>query len=270
MRPSLRARLAHPWLVAAAAVAAVMTLHSLGWLTRIEGGIVSALRPVQRLAVTMGTSVGAVWGDRRSTRQVAEENRQLREQVSRLAVDNQRLRQQVSELAIVREQAEFLRQRQLTAVAARVIGRDLSAAAQVIVLDRGQRQGMRVGLPVIVNDGVLIGRVVEVGAELAKVMLLTDGRSVTPAAIDSNDTAQGVVGGEFGVSLKLDLVPKDIPLHRGDLIVTSGLEVDIPRGLLIGTVSRVETNVSSFFHVAYVQPLVPYQSLRVAAVLLSR
>ena len=260
----------NPGAVAAGALAALVVFHRVGWLAPLESGTVRILRPVQQVLVTAGTAVGAVWGDRRGQGQVRQENRQLREQVQRLAIDNQRLQQRVSELALLQEQENFLDQRQLSAVAARVIGRELSAEAQVIVLDRGQRLGVRVGLPVIVNNGVLIGRVVEVGAELSKVMLLTDGRSVTPAAIDGDPSVQGVVSGQFGVSLRLDLVPKDTPLHAGDLIVTTDHEGDLPRGLLIGSVSRVETGATPFFHVAFLQPFVPYQSLRVAAVLLPR
>ncbi|MDO8559582.1 MAG: rod shape-determining protein MreC [bacterium] len=270
MRPSLRTRLLNPWIVASLAVVLIAGLHQLGWLSPVEGVAAIAVRPLQRLFVAVGTTVNDGLGKGRNAKELAEENDQLRAQLQRLAVENQRLQQQVSELALLQEQTEFLRQRELPAVSARVIGRDLSSEAQVLVLDRGRHAGIKVGLPVIANDGVLIGRVVEVGEQLTKVMLLTDGRSVTPVAIDGAENAQGVVSGEFGVSLKLDLVPKDVALHPGDIVVTSGLELEIPRGLVIGTVSRVETGGSTFFHVAYLQPLVPYQSLRVAAILLPR
>jgi len=261
---------AHPVSLTTVGMVAIITLHQAGWLRPIESAAIVAFHPIQRMMMFAGNGISGWWEQRQTAVGLQRENLWLNTERQRLAVENQQLKQRLREAALLKEQADFLRQRNLTFVNAYVVGKDLSQEAQVIVIDRGQRSGIRVGLPVIVQQGILIGRVVEVGEEHAKVMLLTDGRSTAAAALDRSGDVMGVVSGEFGVNLKFDLVPKDQALATGDLVVTSGQEAAIPRGLLVGTVSRVTSTPSQFFHVAYLRPLVSYQTLSVAAVLLTR
>ncbi len=252
------------------AIAVTVTLHQIGWLAGLEGGVARILAPAQ---FWTHRAAAGIWQQLRAWRPtpgVREENRQLQAEAVQLRVANQRLRQQVEELAEASEQLAFARQRKFPSVPARVIGKTLGSEAQALTIDQGARAGIRAGLPVIARDGVLIGRVVDVGLETAKVMLLTDGRSVTPATLQTNLAAGGVISGEFGVSLKMDLIPKDQALAVGAVVMTSGLEPAFPRGLLIGTVSRVDASPGRYFQVAYLKPLVSYQTAQVVSVLLTR
>ena len=262
---------AHPLSVSVVVLAAAVLLHAQGLLTPLEGAIVRALTPLHRAGTELAVRVRGGGADRRSVQELQVENFRLAAQLQSLARQNQLLREQLEDFQNLQLQLSFSERRQLPLIPAHVIGKDLSVDAQTIVIDRGQRSGVRAGLPVISGDGVIVGLIREAGAEHAKVVLLTDARMVTPAAVVTDATdVSGVVSGEYGVSLKLDLVPKSYDLTPGAMVVTSGLEADVPRGLLIGTVTRVESPATEFFHQAFVQPLLQYQGLTVVGVIVPR
>lgn len=260
----------HPLSLTLAAVLAFVTWHQIGALAGVEGAVVRVLAPLQVRLVGGGSALAAWAGSFGRMKTLRDQHQRLTVQFQRLAVEHQQLKNKFEELTATQAQQEFAHNRQLAAVVARVVGKTIGAEAQVIVVDQGARAGIVAGLPVVVGEGILVGRVVEVGLEHAKVMLLTDGRSVTPASLSTNAKANGVVSGAFGVSLMMDLVPQDQALNVGDVVVTSGLEPDIPSGLLIGSITRVQTPPGNHFQVAYLQPLVPYQTLRVVSVFLTR
>jgi len=254
-----------PVVIVTALLLAMIVLHMVGLLTTVEGLAMRATQPFASVAVRAGSFIGLPWVRRGD----AIENDKITELYRQLAVENQQLKMQMRELQLAQKQTDFLQRRSQPFITARVVGKDLRREAQVIIIDQGSRAGIQEGLPVIVADGIFVGRVIEVGAEHAKVMLLTDSRSTVPAAFDRSPEIGGVVSGEFGVSLMFDLISKDKVVVAGDIVVTSELDPAVPRGLLIGTVSRVEPGRTNFFQTAYLQPMVQYQTVTLVAVLLT-
>ncbi|MEW6477680.1 MAG: rod shape-determining protein MreC [Actinomycetota bacterium] len=169
-------------------------------------------------------------------------------------------------------------------VAARVVSTGEGHRAAPLVLDRGSRDGIRTGMPVVAAGG-LVGRVLEVGPGHSTVLPVTDGgsavgvRSVPAerpsdggptsgaeplAAIDrpgAGNGAAGVVQGLGGARLRLELLDPSAPLRAGDLVVTSGLRHSrFPAGLPVG---RVAGERGRFF----VRPFAPPDRLEVVKVL---
>lgn len=259
----------HPLALTTGGLIAATALHAAGWLAPVEAVAVLALRPLQAGLIGASSAVGERWQGHRDAAALRRELTRVNAAWQRLALENQRLKRQVAESAALTTQADFLRQRDLPAVAARVVGREFSPSAQMIVVDRGRRSGLSAGAAVVARDGILIGHVAEVGEEHAKVMLLTDGRSAVAAALERADDVTGVASGEFSDRLELALIPLEVPLAAGDLVLTAIQPAGgAPGGLLIGTVSRVASSSAPFFHEAYVQPALPYQTISVVAVLL--
>ncbi|MDD5109659.1 MAG: rod shape-determining protein MreC [Patescibacteria group bacterium] len=259
---------ARPLAVAFMVSAMVIALHQMGWIAPLEGIVVRLIAPLQWVIGAGGNVVAGTWTNQRGRQELLDENQRYRELVDRLVTENQELKRQLSIEELLKEQADFLLQRRLSAVPAHVIARDFGVNVQTMVIDRGTLSGIQVGFPVIAQEGTLIGKIFEVGREHAKVLLLTDGRSVVSAALGQDLTVEGSVSGDAGPSLKLDLIPKAEELTAGDLVVTAGIDPPIPAGLLIGSVTRVESAPSAFFHVAHLQPPIPYQTLSVVSVIL--
>ena len=87
--------------------------------------------------------------------------------------------------------------------------------------------------------------------------------------MENETKSQGVVIGEHGLSLKMELIGQNEVVKEGETVVTSGLEPTIPRGLVIGKISRVLAEPNSFFQTAFIQSLVKVDSLVVVSVLKS-
>jgi len=114
---------------------------------------------------------------------------------------------------------------------------------------------------VIVENGILIGKVVEVFPVSARIMLLSNGESLV-SGVSLESEAKGIVKGEYGLGLTLDMVLQKDTIKVGDTIITSGLGGDIPRGLVIGTLQNVHFSSDKLFQQATIVLPVRLDALR--------
>lgn len=118
---------------------------------------------------------------------------------------------------------------------ARIVSATSGSVVRSAMVSAGRNAGVVPGLPVIGADG-LIGRTIEAGNGSARVLLLTDPASRVPVTIVRTGQAALVVGTNRP-SLELrDRVGPDLPLQRGDRLVTSGDGGVFPPGVPVGVV----------------------------------
>ncbi len=67
---------------------------------------------------------------------------------------------------------------------------------------------------------------------------------------------EGLISGTLGNYLIMRYLPEDVDAKPGDIIITSGLNVMYPKGLLIGTVSEINKEFSGLSRYAIVKPAV--------------
>ena len=201
-----------------------------------------------------------------------QENAQLKDQVDQLIyqlsllheiqIENQNLR----ELLNLKEQSPEALGPGADLLFAEVIGRDPSNLLRYLTIDRGSRDNLKPGMPVITARG-LVGQIDEVRPDSAKVKLLTDPSSAVTAMVQRS-RATGSVQGQTGPSLVMNLVPQteEGVAQVGDLIITSGLGGRFPPHLLIGQVSEVRRRNVDMFQEVQVQPAVDYDQLETVIV----
>ena len=112
-------------------------------------------------------------------------------------------------------------------------------------------------MPVIVSDSIIMGKVSEVLAHTSKVSLLSDSQSVVNV-VDVETGARGVLRGEYGLGILMDMVSQQDGLNKDDTIITSGLGGDIPRGLLVGKINEVKFSSDKLFQQAIITPRIKY------------
>jgi len=141
-----------------------------------------------------------------------------------------------------------------------------------IVIDKGSSAGIAKGMPVVAAEG-LVGRVVEVWPNGAKVLLITDPRSGVSVRM-VRPRLTGEAEGRAGRStLVLDLVEPAAPAPRFDVVVgddavTSGLEGSVyPPGFLVGEVLSIESKPGTTLHRLIVRPFVDFSRLEIVRVL---
>lgn len=184
---------------------------------------------------------------------LSEENATLRQELSRTQADLASLR----EGRIALEQANSLIQsvgaEAGTTITATVILRDPAPGHQSVVLNRGSREGVREGQPVLGSGATLLGIVTEVNESRSRVRLITDREAAIAALLQSSRTAGSLVGD--GDGLRLDFVPLEASVAPGDVVLTSALGGLLPPGLLVGRVSKVEAPGQALHQLIEVDPL---------------
>ncbi len=168
----------------------------------------------------------------------ASEKKQLEEMILVLTSQNIRLKEVVRENEFLKENLGILNEKKSELVMAKVVAQDQNAINSVLIIDKGEKSGVKKGQAVIVGPAVLVGRVFEVGDSFAKIRLLTDSQSQINAIVQGKNL-QGILRGRHGLGILLERIPWGENLEKGDAVLSSGLNQDVPAGLLIGLIEEV-------------------------------
>ncbi len=161
----------------------------------------------------------------------------------------------------LRSQLNFFSSHSFVHIGAEVIGRNIEPLGSTFVVNRGTKDGVKPGNAVIVSNGVLVGKVASAVEESSFVRLLNDNQSKIAATILNHDKSLGVIEGGYGISVRMNFIPQQEEVKIGDLIVTSGLEAGMPRGLLIGNVAAIEKEAYEPFQRATLSPAASLNSI---------
>ncbi len=193
-------------------------------------------------------------------------NAELQAEVSQLQAQVIELQQRVNETEVLRALVDFSRSNpESTYRAAAVIGRDPSPFLHYVVINRGSNDGIRRGMPVVTNQG-LIGRIDAVIADAARVQLITDPAASINVHLQNANTDAVLMGSVTG-DVTLDMISQDVTVEPGDLILTSGLGGGYPANLIIGQVVSVRSLDVELFQQAAVQPSVDFARLEIVLVI---
>src|SRR4029079_15394944 len=106
------------------------------------------------------------------------------------------------------------------------------------LINLGRDNGVRIGYAVVNGDG-LIGRTVDAGASVARVLLLNDLNSRIPVLVGPAGV-RALASGDNSAELRLEFLPDGASLYPGDEVYTSGSEGVLPRGLRVGVVTGAD------------------------------
>lgn len=165
--------------------------------------------------------------------------------MNQLQESNATLSQMVVELEEYRQEANRLESLiglhdayGFTSVAARVTGYSSDSYNRIITIDVGSASGVTEGLPVMGTTGV-VGQVISVSTYSSQVRLLNDAQSGVAVMLQSS-RSEGILSGSVEGVLYLKGVDEGVEVTEGEAVITSGLGGGYFRGLVIGTVSKVE------------------------------
>ena len=211
-------------------------------------------------------AVSSTWSNYFFLVGVHDANLALKKRIDALSIDNQLLQEQADENKRLRDLLVFRKKFEHTMLPAEIIGRDPSGWFKTILVDKGSSDGIYKDAGVITPDGV-VGRVIEVGLNSAKVLLLSDVNSYVDAIV-KRTRAHGIVmgRGENMCTLAYMLKTEDVAL--ADVIISSGINTSYPRGIIIGTVTKINRDRSGFFQSIEVQPSVDFSKLQEVLIVL--
>lgn len=209
-----------------------------GPLHGVQAAVEGAIAPLQLAGAPLGVAVDDA--ERASDENAATEEtlaalREQNEQLTQRSVQGEEYRLEVERLQALLGLRDAY---DIQGPTGRVIGRSTDAWNQDITLDVGSNEGVESGLTVVGASGV-IGQVISVTPGTCRVRLLSDPQSGAAAMVQSS-RAEGIVRGSLDGLLYLENIGADVNIQVGDVVLTSGLGGSYTRGLLIGTVARVE------------------------------
>lgn len=171
-------------------------------------------------------------------RALVDENRRLREQILTLSHRVQRMASLTAENVRLRELLEATRQRDMPYITAELLSLDPDPFTHQMVIDRGRRDGVYVGQPVLDASG-LVGQITATSAYSSRVLLLADASHALPVQVNRNGLRFVLQGAGSYEALNVTHVPDTADIREGDLLTTSGLGGRFPPGYPVARVAEV-------------------------------
>lgn len=205
-------------------------------------------------------------------RTLLDENEALKQQVDALTIENTQLQQDKYELNTLRELFKLDSEYdEYEKVGARIIARDSGNWYHSFTIDKGSEDGLMVDMNVIA-DGGLVGRVVSVGPNWAKVTaIISDNSNVSGEILSTGDKL--IVSGDLetmqdGLIRFSQLLDSANAVSDGDKIVTSNISDKYLPGILIGYAKDITLDSNKLTKSGYVTPAVDFEHLDEVLVIL--
>ena len=245
--------------------ALLIFLNSFGYLDRIKNAALYITVPAQKVFQTFSIDTDGFFRTIKDIDKFKQENISLRNENLKLIYEVSELKETKRENEVLRRQLDFSEDMCLNGSCfqwevGRIIGKDPSNYGKYIIIDLGAKNGIEKNQAVIVSGGILIGKIIEVFDNSSKVMLITSSDS-SINSITQTTRANGAVKGKYATGVKLEMINQNEELIPGDLVITSGLESKIPKGLIIGKISNIEESANEVFKTAHLDLFVNFNRI---------
>ncbi len=236
-----------------------------GYLNKVFDRIMTPVIGLQSTVMERLNFVINLFTISQSEVELAAENEELKKQVAELQNYIIQLQQNLNEADILYALLGFARSSpDEQYIPAKVIGKDPSPFLKYLLIDQGSDQGIRSGMPVVTNNG-LVGRIEAVTASASRVKLITDSTSMINAVVTEVD-AECMVQGSITGDVTIEMVSQDVKLEPGQIVQTSGLGGDFPSDFIIGQVLNVNQINNEIFQSASILPAENFSTLQAVLV----
>jgi rod shape-determining protein MreC len=208
---------------------------------------VDAVTPLEKGIVWLQSGVSNLWHSYFYLRGVRQENRELKLEIESLRIEQVRLNQDAEQARRLQALLGFREQFISKTLAAQVIGSSGSEQSRSIYIDKGSRDGIRPDMAVITAEGV-VGKVLRVFGATSQVLQVNDQTSGVGAILEKS-RLQGVLRGTPLGEVVLEKVMSDEAVQPGDKVLTSGGDQIFPKGLPVGTVTKVSPGSELFLNI---------------------
>ena len=206
-------------------------------------------------------------------REIVAENKELKEEVALLKSEISKIKLTEQDLRDLRELAGVFNfdseayDRKLEA--ANVISLDGTNWFNIFTIDKGTSDGVYTDAVVVNGDG-LVGTVMDVGTNWAKVISIIDETNKVSFLVLRDPDMVGILQGDGDGGLKGFMLDNQAGVIEGDILITSGIGLDpmYPKGIEIGKVTSVNYNTDTQLKTIAIEPSVKFKSLLKVAVII--
>ncbi|MEZ0536103.1 rod shape-determining protein MreC [Caldicellulosiruptoraceae bacterium PP1] len=196
---------------------------------------------------------------------IKNENIKLKSQLQKLKTDketideikfeNEKLKQLLGLQESQKNNAEL--------ITARIVLRSPDSWFNTLIADKGSNYGIKPNMVVVNNQG-LVGYIVEVGYNWAKIQTVLDSNFAASAIVTRTRDIGVIKGREDMIKkglCKLFYISKDSDVSLHDIVMTSGMGDIFPKGILIGEVLSVKNDEKDLTKDITIKPAVDYNNI---------
>ena len=239
----------------------IVFLNPLDFFNPIRSALFVVFSPVQKVVHGFAFECLEVKNFLTSIGQLKSENERLIKENREFLSERSSIEEIKNENDTLRKELGLLPREKFDLEGASVVAQDFHGQGDWLEIDKGERNGIKKGMPVIVEKGILVGEIGEVYWSSAKITLLANTKSAVNA-IDSKTNSKGIVKGEYGMGIVIDMVLQSESLNRGDEVITSGIGKNFPKGLYIGQVGGIVLSPDRLFQKGIINSPVDFSKIQ--------
>lgn len=249
-------------------ILAILFLHYTTLLRPIERGVSILLSPFSNLTYNISSNITARLEKNRTQQELEKNNAELQKKITSLEQKILELKIFIEENNMITSQTTYLQERGFNFINAKIISHSSSPNPNLLLINQGASAGIKEGMAVVIEDGLVVGKILEAQLDTALILLLIDESCSISASLAGHSDIIGLASGQLNLSISLKDILKNSPLESGDLIMTSGFNDHIPAGLLIGEVDQITNNNDGLFKTANLNTSVNFKNLKIVSVVL--
>ena len=188
----------------------------------------------------------------KSKAQLFKKNRELENKVIDLSIKNQKFSLIEAENKQLRKSMKIENSLSINSISAEIILPKINNGKEIILINKGLNDGIRVGQPVINNLG-LVGQIIFTGKTFSEINPITSKKYMVPA-IFGKGTDNIIVKGNGNKYLEVTMFPSHREVKMGAILMTSGIDTLYPKGIKIGQVIKITPQPNNQFNHLLVSP----------------
>ncbi|MGA7525109.1 MAG: rod shape-determining protein MreC [Acidobacteriaceae bacterium] len=208
-----------------------------GSVRLIRSWAVGLVTPPERVLRATGHGIRGMWTNYVDLIHVRQRNRDLKSELDSLRLEEESLAEDARQGQRLQALLGFREKYIYKTVAAQVIGTSGTEQSQVLLIDKGSRDGLKPDMPVITPDGI-VGKTRDVFAHTSQVLEISDPTSGAGVVLEKT-RIRGVLRGDTWGHPEIVNISPDERIQKGDTVLTSGGDGIYPRGLAVGSVVKV-------------------------------
>ncbi len=257
------------FVISGVVIVLLIFFHSIGWLNPLQNFIISITKPAQSLLFAQGLKIRVIYDNQTNRRDLAEIVDDLTKKTEQLTLENARITMIEEENKTLRQYLKFTSGKTKHYVMANVIaGGEINLVNQAVIIDKGKKAGLSDGLAVLNSQGQVVGKIINTNDETAEICLVNQNNCKFAATVLNKTKTIGIIKGDLGLVSKMDFVPQTEEIKNGEIIVTSGLEKNITRGLVLGQITNVSKENNALWQTAKVESLANLHDISIVSIAL--
>ncbi len=237
-------------------------------VTKLESAVGSVVKPVGKFLYSLGDKGSSFFDSIKDISKLRKENELLEKKVADLKKENRDYENVIAKKEYLKAEYELLKESKYDLKMAYITGKEPNNWYDKFTIDLGLKDGIKNGDTVVsavegtkgpVEEGV-VGRIVEVGNDSAKVISIVDESSRISFVVNRNQEG-GMLYGSYDGQLVGSLFDSDSDVKKGDKIYSSGLGGVFKKDLYLGEVTKVIKKDEDMMKTIYIEPAINFKKL---------